>query len=247
MRRLPLGSLLRGDGSFRDALGLCALVESLLGNDRAEGKTLGACQIAFRECESGPRLCEARLRLSEGDLEGPAIDREQKIALLHHLAVLKMDRLQVAGNARPHFYGLDGDEAADILVLVRNHFADWLGNRDLRRRRRGLRLRLALSTGRQRGHEQDCQQAGHSQCLHERRDEAHHLGTPLAWCRVTRPDCAGTHRGPTNVGLQIPPRIAPALAPTLWPSGRPRCCRGAMDAERFRKFACLWLVRETYR
>ncbi len=76
--------------------------------------------------------------------------------------------------------GLDGDEAADILVLVRNHFADRLGNRDLRRRR-GLRLRLALSAGRQRGHEQNCQQAGHSQCLHKRRHETHHLGAPVAW------------------------------------------------------------------
>ena len=109
---------------------------------------------------------------------------------------------------------------ADILVLVRNHFADWLGNRDLRRRRRGLRLRLSLSTGRQHWHEQDCQQPGHSQCLHKRRHEAHHLGTSVCLVQGHSPHCAGTHRGPTNVGLQISPRMAPALAPTLWPSGR---------------------------
>ena len=115
------GGLLRGDCRFRHPLGLRALVEGLLGDHRADGKTLSAREIAFRECESGPRLREAGLRLSEGGLERPAIDREQKIALLHHLAVLKMDRLQIAGNARPHLDGLDGDEAADILVLVRNH------------------------------------------------------------------------------------------------------------------------------
>jgi hypothetical protein len=75
--------------------------------------------------------CAAGLCLSESNLERPAIDREQKVARLHHLAVLKMDGLQIAGNARPHLDRLDGDEAADIFVLVRNHLAGRLGDRDL--------------------------------------------------------------------------------------------------------------------
>jgi len=36
-----------------------------------------------------PRLCETSLCLSKRGLEGPAINREQKIARLHHLAVRK--------------------------------------------------------------------------------------------------------------------------------------------------------------
>src|SRR5260370_41760748 len=107
-----------------------------MGNRRADSKTLGTPQRVFGEWEGGAGLCEASLCLSEGDLEGAAIDREQKIAVLHHLAVLKMDRLEITGNSRSHLYGLDGDEAADILVLVRNHSADRLGNRDLRPRGR---------------------------------------------------------------------------------------------------------------
>src|SRR5260370_14292040 len=94
----------------------------------ADSKPLCAGEIAFRECESGPRLCEAGLCLSEGDLEGAAIDRKQKITLLHHLAVLKMDRSQISENASPHLYGLYGDKSADMLVLVRNHLAHRLGN-----------------------------------------------------------------------------------------------------------------------
>ena len=42
---------------------------------------MGARQIALREGQGGLGLFEAGLRLSQGDLEGPAIDREQKIAL----------------------------------------------------------------------------------------------------------------------------------------------------------------------
>ena len=150
------GGLLRRDCRLRHPLGLRALVEGLLGDHRADGKTLTACEIAFRECEIGPRLREAGLRLSEGDLEGPAIDREQKIALLHDLPVLKMDRLQIPGDTRPHLDGLDGDEAADILILVSDHSGNRLRDRDLRRRGRGWsRFRLTLVARCERGQEGD--------------------------------------------------------------------------------------------
>jgi hypothetical protein len=45
-----------------------------------------------------------------------------------------MDGVEITGDARPHLDRFDGDEAADILVLVRNHLADGLGDRHLRRR-----------------------------------------------------------------------------------------------------------------
>src|SRR5258707_14869882 len=69
-----------------------------------------------------------RLRLST---KAPALENEKAGRELAARAARVQD-----GNARPHLYGLDGDETADILVLVRNHFADRLGNRDLRRRGR---------------------------------------------------------------------------------------------------------------
>src|ERR1700730_12835152 len=71
-----------------------------------------ARKIAFRERERGLGLREAGLRLSKRDLERPAIDREQKIARLHQLAVLKMDPIQIAGNTRPHLHSLHGDQEA---------------------------------------------------------------------------------------------------------------------------------------
>jgi hypothetical protein len=56
-----------------------------------------------------------------------------------------MDGLEIAGNARPDLDGLDGDEAADILILilVRNHFAGsaW------RSSPAGAGARLAVATG----------------------------------------------------------------------------------------------------
>jgi len=62
-------------------------------------------------------LACARLAcLSEGNLEGPATSVKQKIALFT-IWLWKMDRHRDSRERRQHLYGLDGDEAADILVL----------------------------------------------------------------------------------------------------------------------------------
>ena len=54
------------------------------------------------------------------------------------LPVLEMHLLQVAGHAGPHLDDIDGDEAADIFVLVDDGALGRLGDRHGRRRRRGL-------------------------------------------------------------------------------------------------------------
>ena len=90
------------------------------------------------------RLREARLRLRERGLERPAIDGEEQVALLHQLAVLEVDGVEIARDARAHLDGVDGDEAADILVVVGDQPLGRLGDRDLRGGRwPGLRARLA--------------------------------------------------------------------------------------------------------
>ena len=110
--------LLRGDGGFRDALGLLALIEDLLGDRLVAHQLLAAGEIGFGEGEIGARLREIGAHLVERDLERPVVDGEQEIALLHHLPVGEMNFREIAGDARAHLDGIDGDEAADIFVLV---------------------------------------------------------------------------------------------------------------------------------
>ncbi len=158
-----------------------------------DGKALTAGEIALREREVGLCLGEARLGLGERGLEGPAVDGEQKIALLGDLAVLEVDLIEISGHARPHLHRFHCDEAANILVMIRNHLRDRLGHRDLRRRRRVLWLRLALVAGRERGGESD-----------ERRGKRLlHLSSLLPWSRAERAMCgyahgATTHRRPNG-------------------------------------------------
>ncbi len=142
------GRLLRLDGGTRNPLGLDPLVERLLRDDGAAREALAALQVALREGEIGARLRESRLGLVERRLEGAAIDREQGLALAHHLAVLEVDGVEIAGHARAHLDIVDGDEAPDILVMIGNELLDRLRDGHLRRRRSGSRalgLRLAVS------------------------------------------------------------------------------------------------------
>ncbi len=70
---------------------------------------------------------------------------------MHELAVLEMDLVEIAGNARSHLDEVEGDEAADIFVVVGDEFLDRLGDRHLGRRRGGrLTGRLLLPARRQR-------------------------------------------------------------------------------------------------
>src|SRR6202451_4719731 len=72
--------LLRGDGGFGDALGLGALVVSLLGDGLVAEELLAALQVGVGEGEIGARLRQIGLHLLEHDLERPAVDREEPIA-----------------------------------------------------------------------------------------------------------------------------------------------------------------------
>ena len=81
----------------------------------------------------GLGLGQAGAGLIERDLERPAIDGEQQVALLDHLAVLEMDGVQIARDPRPHLDRIDRDEPPDILVLVDNGFGHRPRDRHLRR------------------------------------------------------------------------------------------------------------------
>ena len=110
--------LLRGDGGLRHALGLLALVEGLLGDGLVVHQLLAAGEIGLGEGEIGARLREIGAHLVERDLERPVIDGEEQIALLHHLAVGEMNLRKIAGHPRADLDRIDGDEAADIFVLI---------------------------------------------------------------------------------------------------------------------------------
>ncbi len=139
--------LLRRDGRLSDALRLRALVEGLFGDGLVAHELRGAPEIAFREGEIGARLREIGLGLVEGGLERPLVDGEQKIALLHHLAVGEIHPIEIAGHARADFHRVDRNEAADILVLIDDDAPDRMGDRHGRRRRRASLL-PALSAAR---------------------------------------------------------------------------------------------------
>ncbi len=152
--RLSHRSLRGGDLGLGRALGLHALLVDLLGDGLLADQALRAVEIGHREVERGLGARQIGARLLERGLERPLVDGEQQIALLHQLAVLEMDGLEIAGNARAHFDGIDRDEAADIFVLVGDRALHRLGHGDRRRGRRGGLLRgLAAGGERQRKHE----------------------------------------------------------------------------------------------
>jgi len=119
-----------------------------------------AREIGLGEREIGPRLRQACLRLRQRGLERPPVDGEQEVALAHDLAVAKVDGVEIARNARPHLYRLDRNEPADVLVLIRQQFADRLCHGHGGRGGGGRpSLRLALSAGGERrsGGDQQCE------------------------------------------------------------------------------------------
>jgi len=82
-------------------------------------KAFGALEIALRS-----RTLRFRLRTVR-PLDGPLplgrdVHRsEQEVALANDFAFLKVHALQVARNARTHFHGMDGFQAARELISVR--------------------------------------------------------------------------------------------------------------------------------
>ncbi len=123
-----------------------------------------ALDVEGRDLELGARALEVGLGLLDRELVGTRIDHEQQVALLDDLAVLEMDGIDEAGNARAHFDRRHRREAAGVFVP----FGDRLLKRPRdghgrRRRSRGLR-RLAVASGQDEGGDQ--QGAKH--------DHAHH-------------------------------------------------------------------------
>ena len=113
----------------------------------AAHKLLAAREIGFGEGKIGARLRQVGVRLLERDLERPAVDGEQQVALLHQLAVLEMDFLQITRDPRPHLDRIDGDKAADIFVLIDNGLLHRPRHRHRGRRRRRFGLGFAALAG----------------------------------------------------------------------------------------------------
>src|SRR5262249_14884214 len=154
--------LVGGEGGLRVAEGLRALLVDLLADGAVAQQLLAARQIGLGENQVGLGQLQIGARLVERILERPPVDGEQGIALLHDLAVLEMDLIEVAGDAGADLDRVDGDEAADILVLVDDGTRDRGGNRHLRRRRPGLLWTLA--TARQQGRQGDQDHSSGDNC-----------------------------------------------------------------------------------
>ena len=162
--------LLRGNGGFGNAFGLRALVVGLVGDASCCATEPGRAQIALGEGQVGARLCKIGAHLFERDLERPAVDGEEEVALLHHLAVGEMDARKIAGQPRANLDRIDGDEAADIFVVDRPRCAPpaW-------RRSPSAAEKLRAAVGRDCTGQGDQKQYGGGQHREtRRRDECHH-------------------------------------------------------------------------
>src|SRR5262249_49722346 len=120
-----------------------------------------AGEIGFGKGEIGLRLREIAPRLVERGLERTLVDGEQEVALLDHLAVGKMDGVEISGHPGPHLDAVDRDEPAEIFVLIDHAALGWHGDGYLRRgRRRALLRRLAAASERDEDRQQERAFAG---------------------------------------------------------------------------------------
>jgi hypothetical protein len=98
-----------------------------------------------------------RIRMIELRLIRPGVNREQEVALLHLLAFLEMNLIEIPADARTHFNGLRRFEPPDILVPL-NHIArDRLNDGNSGRRSGG---RGMLSAAREQESDQKRRYAG---------------------------------------------------------------------------------------
>src|SRR4029077_15206206 len=132
---LPQCRLLRLHRGLGHALGLRALIEGLLRDSAAAHETLPTLQVGLGIGKVGTSLRQVCLRLRQRGFEGSPIDGEQEVALLHQLAVLEVNGVEVARDARTHLDGVDGHEATDVLIVIRYEPLGGFGHRDLWRRR----------------------------------------------------------------------------------------------------------------
>jgi hypothetical protein len=161
------GLFLGFDRGLRDVLGLQPLVVRLLRDGLVLDKLRAAIEVALGVRQVGASLRQIGFGLLKHMPVRPAVDNKEDIALLHHLAVGKVDLLEIAADARADFDRIDRNKASDVLVFVDHQFADRLGNRHRGRRRRSLgllRLALAASGGRNpqnRGRDEKACKSGH--------------------------------------------------------------------------------------
>jgi len=149
------GGLLRGNRRLRDALCLRALVEGLLRDGLVAHQLLAAREVAFGERQVGARLRELCPGLRERRLEWPAVNGEQRIALLDDLSVLELDLVEIAGDARPDLDHVDRNKAPDIFVVVGHRLLHGLRDRHGGRGRSRLLRRLSAASKRERKNKQE--------------------------------------------------------------------------------------------
>ena len=107
-----------------------AVVERGDGEVAGLGELLGALELRLGEFEQARRDVDLRLRRVVGRLVGPLVDGEQQIALLDDRAVLEMDLVEIAADARADGDLVDRLEAPDELVVLDDFAHDRLGDGD---------------------------------------------------------------------------------------------------------------------
>jgi hypothetical protein len=132
----------------------------LLGNGFVADELLATREIIFRKREVGTGLRQIGPSLIKHDFERPAIDGEQEVAFLHHLAVSEMHALQVPRDAGANFDGIHGYEPSNIFVLIDDGTLDGQCHRHLRRRWRALGRWRPLSAPSKGG----CQDHNNAEC-----------------------------------------------------------------------------------
>ena len=96
------------------------------------------------------------------------IDDEQQVAFAHRAALGEVHALDVAGDARPHFDGLDGFDPAGKFVPLRDLALE--RGRDGNLRRRDLRCRRRIVAAAAQSNERSEQHAGHGERGHHGTD-----------------------------------------------------------------------------
>ena len=118
-----------------------------LGRDLSGDQVSLALEFRLRLRQGRLRADDGRLRRVDLELVGLRLDREQRRALLDEVAVLVADRLHEALHARDEIDRVDRRGVAGRFEIARDLLLDRRGDRDLRRRRRGVLVVLAASGG----------------------------------------------------------------------------------------------------
>ena len=125
-------------GGCRLAHQVLAVIEGLLRDGVALEQRSAALDVEARVADADAGLVELGFGLVECALEGTRVDLEQEVAGLHLLAVGEIHLRQVAAHTRTHVDGLDGIEAARVLVPFDGLAHGGLADRDLRGRERSV-------------------------------------------------------------------------------------------------------------